>query len=123
MKGNLAIICIVLSLAITTANSVATPAAAKNSGAVPLIPIATGNAQLDKNIQHFYSCIKKTGHTGGNNPEPSRDEVNSCYFQVFTSNSNISHVHGHRHKSSTQGESIVGSIPDSSAHGGNSFVR
>ena len=123
MKGNLAIICILLSLAITIANSVATPAAAKNSGAVPLIPIATGNGQLDKNIQHFYSCIKKTGHTGGNNPEPSRDEVNSCYFQVFTSNSNISHGHGHRHKSSTQGESIVGSIPDSSARGGDSFVR
>jgi hypothetical protein len=123
MKGNLAIICILLSLAITIANSVATPAAAKNSGAVPLIPIATGNGQLDKNIQHFYSCIKKTGHTGGNNPEPSRDEVNSCYFQVFTSNSHIIHGHGHRHKSSTQGESIVGSIPDSSARGGNSFVR
>ena len=122
MKVNLAIIGIMLSLAITTANSVATPVTAKDSGAVPLVPIATGNAQLDKNIQHFYSCIKKTGHTGGDNPEPSRDEVNSCYYKVFlSSNSDISH--GHRHKSSTQGESIVGSIPDSSARGGNRFVR
>jgi hypothetical protein len=121
MYGNLAIIAIVLSLAITTANSVTTPAAGKSSGAVPLIPIATGNVQLDKNIQHFYSCIKKTGHTGGSSPEPSRDEVNSCYFEVFTSNSNSSH--GHRHKSNTQGASIVGSIPDASALNGNSFVR
>lgn len=53
MKGNLAIICIVLSLAITTANSVASPAAAKNSGAVPLIPIATGNANLTRTFSIF----------------------------------------------------------------------
>jgi hypothetical protein len=53
-------------------------------GAVPLIPISTGNAQMDKQINQFYSCIKKTGHTGGNHPEPSRDEVVGCYSQVFT---------------------------------------
>ena len=53
-------------------------------GAVPLIPISTGNAETDKQINQFYSCIKKTGHTGGTHPEPSRDEVVGCYNQVFT---------------------------------------
>jgi hypothetical protein len=104
----LAIICIVLSLAIATTGSFTTPVLAvktlsthsgKSSGAVPLIPIATGNLQLDKQIQQFYSCIKKTGHTGGTKPEPSRDEVNGCYFQVFSSSG--SHGHGHSHGQKT----------------------
>lgn len=134
----LAIICIVLSLAIVTTGSFKTPVLAiknnsthggKSSGAVPLIPIATGNPQLDKQIQQFYSCIKKTGHTGGTKPEPSRDEVNGCYFQVFSSNgssssttsssssfsSSGSHGHGHKHGQKTgiqtQGVSTVGPIP------------
>jgi len=128
----LAIICIVLSLAIATTGSFTTPVLAhsgKSSGAVPLIPIATGNPQLDKQIQQFYSCIKKTGHTGGTKPEPSRDEVNGCYFQVFSSNgssssttsssssfsSSGSHGHGHKHGQKTgiqtQGVSTVGPIP------------
>src|SRR6478609_44963 len=136
----LAIIYIVLSLAIVTTGSFKTPVLAiKNisihsgkssgAGAVPLIPIATGNPQLDKQIQQFYSCIKKTGHTGGTKPEPSRDEVNGCYFQVFSSNgssssttsssssfsSSGSHGHGHKHGQKTgiqtQGVSTVGPIP------------
>jgi|SRR4051812_45284916 hypothetical protein len=120
----LAIICIVLSLAIATTGSFTTPVLAvktlsthsgKSSGAVPLIPIATGNLQLDKQIQQFYSCIKKTGHTGGTKPEPSRDEVNGCYFQVFSSSSSGSHGHGHSHGQKTgiktQGISTVGPIP------------
>jgi hypothetical protein len=131
----LAIICIVLSLAIVTTGSFKTPVLAiknisthsgKSSGAVPLIPIATGNPQLDKQIQQFYSCIKKTGHTGGTKPEPSRDEVNGCYFQVFSSSgsstsssssfsSSGSHDHGHKHGQKTgihtQGVSRAGPIP------------
>jgi hypothetical protein len=134
----LAIICIVLSLAIATTVSFTTPVLAvkkvsthsgKSSGAVPLIPIATGNPQLDKQVQQFYSCIKKTGHTGGTRPEPSRDEVNGCYFQVFsnsssgsssstsstTSSSSSSHGdgpgHGQKTGIQTQGISTVGPIP------------
>ena len=128
----LAIICIVLSLAIVTTGSFKTPVLAiknisthsgKSSGAVPLIPIATGNPQLDKQIQQFYSCIKKTGHTGGTKPEPSRDEVNGCYFQVFSNSgsssssfsSSGSHGHGHKHGQKTgiqtQGVSTIGPIP------------
>jgi hypothetical protein len=135
----LTIICIVLSLAIITTGSFKTPVLAiknistysgKSSGAVPLIPISTGNPQLDKQIQQFYSCIKKTGHTGGTRSEPSRDEVNGCYFQVFSSSgsgsssttsssssfsSSGSHGHGHKHVQKTgiqtQGVSTVRPIP------------
>jgi hypothetical protein len=59
-----------------------------SGGAVPLIPINTGDTKLDKDIGKFYSCIKKTGHTGGTKPEPSRDEVDNCYFRIFTDGDN-----------------------------------
>jgi hypothetical protein len=107
-RANLALVLFVPLLAIATINgsSVHSASALKNSignsgaethnlssshntsggggGAVPLIPISTGNPQTDKQINQFYSCIKKTGHTGGTHPEPSRDEVVGCYSQVFT---------------------------------------
>jgi hypothetical protein len=109
---------IIFLLAIATASSIAVPASAlksnnqvgtdaigKSTGAVPLIPIHTGDSHLDKQIQQFYSCIKKTGHTGGSKPEPSRDEVNACYFQVFASNNSnnvrFSHSYSHSQKTST----------------------
>jgi len=84
---SLAAIALFISLALITAFSIAIPAASESGGAVPLVPIKTGNAKLDKDIDKFYSCIKKTGHTGGNNPEPSRDEVNNCYLKVFIGSS------------------------------------
>jgi hypothetical protein len=80
----------ILTLAVGTTTSVSNmlipPAHAKKtggSGAVPLVPIQTGNKALDKSIQSFYSCIKKTGHTGGSKPEPSRTEVINCYAKTF----------------------------------------
>jgi len=78
-----------MSLALITAFSITIPAALASSsgGAVPLVPVKTGNSKLDKDINKFYSCIKKTGHTGGDKPEPSRDEVNNCYLKVFTGSS------------------------------------
>jgi|SRR6188472_284531 len=56
------------------------------SGSVPLTPIKTGDTELDKTIQSFYNCIKKTGHTGGSKPEPSKSEVMDCYSKEFGSN-------------------------------------
>ena len=56
------------------------------SGSVPLTPIKTGDTALDKTIQSFYNCIKKTGHTGGSKPEPSKSEVMDCYSKEFGSN-------------------------------------
>ena len=56
------------------------------SGSVPLTSIKTGDTALDKTIQSFYNCIKKTGHTGGSKPEPSKSEVINCYYKEFGSN-------------------------------------
>jgi hypothetical protein len=56
------------------------------SGPVPLTAIKTGDTTLDKTIQSFYNCIKKTGHTGGSKPEPSKSEVIDCYFKEFRGN-------------------------------------
>jgi hypothetical protein len=90
----------ILTLAVGTATSVSEliPSAhAKKtggSGAVPLIPIQTGNKALDKTIQSFYSCIKKTGHTGGSKPEPSRAEVIDCYAKTFNTATTTNTVGG-----------------------------
>jgi hypothetical protein len=57
-----------------------------SGGSVPLTAIKTGDSTLDKTIQSFYNCIKKTGHTGGSKPEPSKSEVIDCYYKEFGSN-------------------------------------
>jgi hypothetical protein len=91
----------ILTLAVGTTTSVSNmlipPAHAKKtggSGAVPLVPIQTGNKALDKSIQSFYSCIKKTGHTGGSKPEPSRAEVINCYTKTFNTATTTNTVGG-----------------------------
>jgi hypothetical protein len=55
----------------------------KVGGAVPLIPLNSGNPKLDQQTNLFFKCIKKTGHTGGVKGEPSREEVDNCYNEVF----------------------------------------
>jgi len=55
----------------------------KVGGAVSLIPLNSGNPKLDQQINLFFKCIKKTGHTGGLKGEPSREEVDNCYNQIF----------------------------------------
>ena len=57
-----------------------------SGGSVPLTAIKTGDTTLDKTIQSFYNCIKKTGHTGGSKPEPSKSEVIDCYSKEFRGN-------------------------------------
>jgi hypothetical protein len=58
---SLTAIALFMSLALITAFSIAIPAALASSsgGAVPLVPVKTGNSKLDKDINKFYSCIKK----------------------------------------------------------------
>jgi len=74
-------------------------------GAVPLIVLNSGNGDLDHHVNQFFKCIKKTGHTGGTNGEPSREEVDNCYNIVFasgvdSSNSNFDTEHDHNHSNS-----------------------
>jgi hypothetical protein len=62
--------------------------------AEPLIPINTGNANLDNNISKFFSCIKKAVKQNVDvqdsyfKHEPTKDEVVKCYYDVIASNSN-----------------------------------
>lgn len=74
-----------------------------HGGAVPLITLDSGNAELDHQINQFFKCIKKTGHTGGANGEPSREEVDTCYHAVFISggfpSSNFGTESDHTHSS------------------------
>ena len=62
--------------------------------AVPLIPINTGNATLDKGLPVFYDCIdKKIDNSKGDEAdsyfdnEPTKNEVTTCYYEVFLENS------------------------------------
>lgn len=72
-----------------------------HAGAVPLIALNSGNGRLDHQVGQFFKCIKKTGHTGGANGEPSREEVDTCYDTVFVSddsaNSGVVNEHPHNH--------------------------
>ena len=62
--------------------------------AVPLIPIQTGNVTLDKGLPVFYGCIdEKIDNSKGVEEdnyfekEPTKNEVTSCYNEVFFDNS------------------------------------
>jgi hypothetical protein len=57
---------------------------AKGSAVIQL-PVNTGNPILDKQINKFYSCVSKT-HLD----PPSKDQVDSCYFQFVEGNSGSS---------------------------------
>ncbi len=63
--------------------------------AVPLIPIHTGNVTLDKGLPVFYDCIdKKIDNSKGVEDnyfekEPTKNEVTTCYYEVFFDNSDV----------------------------------
>ena len=64
--------------------------------AVPLIPIQTGNVTLDKGLPVFYDCIdEKIDNSKGVEAdnyfekEPTKNEVTTCYDEVFFDNSDV----------------------------------
>ncbi len=64
--------------------------------AVPLIPIHTGNVTLDKGLPPFYDCIdEKIDNSKGVEEdnyfekEPTKNEVLTCYNEVFFGNSDV----------------------------------
>ncbi len=64
--------------------------------AVPLIPIQTGNVTLDKGLPVFYDCIdEKIDNSKGVEAdnyfekEPTKNEVTTCYNEVFFDNSDV----------------------------------
>jgi len=70
-----------ITLSILTSNiSFTTPAMAlsKGSGSVIQEQVNTGNSNLDKQINKFYSCISKT-----HQDPPSIEKVDNCYSQAL----------------------------------------
>ena len=64
-----------------------------NHGSDRAIPVATGDLGLDKDLNSFYSCIKKAikeskpvdpGVHSYFDDEPTKQEVINCYKQIFT---------------------------------------
>ena len=76
----------VSNLIIPSAQAAKKSSSGSTSGSVPLTAIKTGDTALDKTIQSFYNCIKKTGYTGGSKPEPSKSEVIDCYYKELGRN-------------------------------------
>ena len=68
--------------------------------AEPLLPINTGNTNLDNNIPKFFSCVKKAIKQNVNvqdsyfKHEPTKDEVVKCYYDVIASSSGNSDSDG-----------------------------
>ena len=65
--------------------------------AEPLLPINTGNANLDNNIPKFFSCIKKEIKQNAGiqqdsyfKHEPTKDEVIKCYHDVIETKTSAS---------------------------------
>src|SRR6266568_7712746 len=70
-----------ITLSIVTTNiSFTTPAMAssKGGGSVAQEQVSTGNSNLDKEINKFYSCISKT-----HQDPPSIAKVDKCYSQAL----------------------------------------
>jgi hypothetical protein len=65
-----------------------------NHGTDKAIPVATGNLGLDRELNSFYSCVKKavrdskpTDSTTHNyfDDEPTKQEVIHCFKEIFSS--------------------------------------
>lgn len=77
------LVVIVLAL-VTNIRNVISALAVSSASSGPVIQEAvnTGNPDLDKQINKFYSCISKITHEP---QEPGKAEVDNCYFQMFGS--------------------------------------
>lgn len=74
-----------------------------NAEAVPLIPIDTGNHEIDKKVSNFYDCIEEAVKTNKHSDlphyfksEPTKHQVTICYYNTFDNkdgNNNIDQKH------------------------------
>jgi len=80
--------------------TIATPvmASSKRGGAGPVTQeqVNTGNSNLNKEINKFYSCISKT-----HQDPPSIEKVDNCYYQALGGSGSIG--------SSTTNDAVTGS--------------
>ena len=69
---------ITLSLLITSTLTTPAMASSKGGGSVAQEQVSTGNSNLDKEINKFYSCISKT-----HQDPPSIAKVDKCYLRIL----------------------------------------
>ena len=100
----LILIATIIGLSIITANTstnFAMAASSGNGGGASVVQeqVNTGNPNLDKEINNFYSCISKT-----HQDPPSIQIVDNCYYQTSTgginsgNDNNNNHAHSHNNK-------------------------
>ena len=102
----LILIATIIGLSFITANTsinFATAASSGNGGGASVVQeqVNTGNPNLDKEINKFYSCITKTRQD-----PPSIQIVDNCYYQMSIgginsgngNNDNNNHAHSHNNK-------------------------
>ena len=85
--------------------------------AVPLIPIQTGNATLDKGLPIFYDCIdEKIDNSKGVEAdnyfekEPTKNEVTTCYNEVFFDNSDVQSSNDNSDVQSSNDNSLMSNL-------------
>ena len=72
-------------------------ASSKGGGSVAQEQVNTGNSNLDKEINKFYSCISKT-----HQDPPSIGKVDNCYSQALGGSDNVALLSwGYNYKSDT----------------------
>jgi hypothetical protein len=81
-------------------------ASSKGGGSVAQEQVNTGNSNLDKEINKFYSCISKT-----HQDPPSIEKVDNCYSQAL-GGSGI----GDGSSASDSGVTAAGTFPTTSRH-------
>lgn len=111
---------ITLSLLTTSITSTTSAmASSKGGGSVAQEQVSTGNSNLDKGINKFYSCISKT-----HQDPPSIEKVDNCYYQTSggsdsggtspTSTSG-STIHHHKHGNSPSKSDVTGTTTGTGA--------
>jgi hypothetical protein len=56
--------------------AIASSKSSKGGGSVTQEQVNSGDSQLDKEVNKFYSCISKT-----HQDPPTREKVDNCYYQ------------------------------------------
>lgn len=96
---------------VSSSTSGTTSSASSNShsskgSAVILIPVNSGDPELDKQINKFYSCISKT-----HMDPPTKDQLDSCYLQNVGGQSSSSQSSGIHTQSQKISKSKIDSSP------------
>ena len=87
-------------------------ASSKGGGSVAQEQVSTGNYNLDKEVNKFYSCISKT-----HQDPPSIEKVDNCYYQGSGASDNGGPTTGGIGTSNTTPTSTSGSSNHHHKHG------